>query len=329
MLRITTAPRADWRTTVESQGLLFHTIDKALYWNEGAYYLFESREIDQLEAASYALNAMCLKAVEHVIAHGLLGSFEIPEPFHEFVRLSWERDEHTIYGRFDLSYDGAHPPKLLEYNADTPTSLLESAVIQWFWFQDLLATVSKPEQAAFDQFNSIHERLIEAWARFKQERGGSVVFSSLDDPVEDLMTVTYLRDTAIQAGLKAEFLAVKNIGWHAGRRTFTDLRERPIETLFKLYPWEWMLREPFGRNLPVAATRWLEAPWKMVLSNKAILPLLFELFPESPYLLRAGYEPTGERYVIKPIYSREGPTSRSSRGAGQSRRPTAITPTRR
>jgi glutathionylspermidine synthase len=120
------------------------------------------------------------------------------------------------------------------------------------------------------------------------------------------MTVTYLRDTATQAGLKTEFLAVKDIGWHHGRRVFTDLRERAIEVLFKLYPWEWMLREPFGQHLPGAPTRWLEPPWKMVLSNKAILPVLHELFPDSPYLLRAGFEPIGTTYVVKPIYSREG-----------------------
>ena len=120
------------------------------------------------------------------------------------------------------------------------------------------------------------------------------------------MTVTYLRDTAIQAGLKTAVLDVEGIGWHAGRRAFTDLRERPIEVLFKLYPWEWMLREPFGRHLPVAPTRWLEPPWKMVLSNKAILAVLSELFPESPYLLRADFEPIGDTYVSKPLHSREG-----------------------
>ena len=82
---------------------------------------------------------MCLEAVGHVIENRRLGEFGIPEPYHDWVAWSWERDEHTIYGRFDLRYDGAGPPKLLEYNADTPTALLEAAVIQWFWFQDLLA----------------------------------------------------------------------------------------------------------------------------------------------------------------------------------------------
>jgi glutathionylspermidine synthase len=308
MLRIATPPRGDWAKIVESQGLLFHSIDGAPYWDERAYYLFEAQEIDRIEAATYRLNEMCLEAVGHVIENGRLDEFDIPAPFHDFVARSWEHDEHTIYGRFDLSYDGKGPPKLLEYNADTPTALLEAAVVQWFWFQDLLASAgwTDRESAPFDQFNSLHERLIEAWRRVKRELGGRVVFATLADALEDVMTVTYLRDTATQAGLKTEFLAVKDIGWHAGRRVFTDLRERAIEILFKLYPWEWMLREPFGIHLPAAPTRWLEPPWKMVLSNKAILPILCELFSDSPYLLRAGFEPIGETYVVKPIYSREG-----------------------
>lgn len=306
MLRIPTPTRPDWRKTVESQGLLFHTIDGEPYWEEGAYYLFESREVDAIEAATVRLDAMCLEAVEHVIRDGRLDEFDIPAPFHDFVAESWERDEHTIYGRFDLSYDGVHPPKLLEYNADTPTALLEAAVIQWYWMKDLIGAVDSFERSQFDQFNSLHERLIEAWGRIRGEMGGRVVFSAMDDTLEDAMTAAYLRDTAIQAGLKTDSLAVGEIGWHAGRRVFTDLRERPIEILFKLYPWEWMLREDFGKHLPHAPTRWLEPPWKMVLSNKAILAVLHELFPESPYLLRAGFEPVGETYVVKPIFSREG-----------------------
>ncbi|AMV37816.1 glutathionylspermidine synthase family protein [Planctomyces sp. SH-PL62] len=306
MLRIATPPRADWKAAVESKGLLFHSLDDRPYWDETGYYLFEAGEIDQIEAATYRLNEMCLAAVERVIADGRLGEFDVPSPFHRFVAESWERDEHTIYGRFDLAFDGCGPPKLLEYNADTPTSLLEAAVIQWFWMKDLLAAQDDSKSAGFDQFNSIHERLIEAWRRFRRERGARVAFAVQDDAIEDVMTVAYLRDTAMQAGLKTQTLAVAEIGWHAGRGTFTDLAERPIEALFKLYPWEWMLREEFGRHLPSAATRWLEPPWKMVLSNKAILPILYEMFPESPYLLRASFEPMAGDHVVKPFYSREG-----------------------
>ena len=306
MLRIPTATRADWRKVVESQGLAFHSVDGDPYWDESAYYLFEAAEIDQLEAATARLDAMCLEAVEHVIQEGRLGELGVPESFHDFVARSWETDERTIYGRFDLSFDGVNPPKLLEYNADTPTSLLEAAVIQWFWSKDLLGPLGDFDRSQFDQFNSIHERLIEAWGRVGREMGRQVAFAAIGESVEDVMTASYLRDTAIQAGLKTLPIAVKQVGWNARRRVFTDLMERPIDILFKLYPWEWLLREPFGQFLPGGPTRWLEPPWKMVLSSKAILPILFELFPGSPYLLRSEFEPFGETYVSKPVHSREG-----------------------
>src|SRR5207248_5555112 len=90
------------------------------------------------------------------------------------------------------------------------------------------------------------------------------------------------------------------------QRLFVDLHEEPLRTVFKLYPWEWMLRDQFGPHLPIAGTRWIEPPWKMLLSNKAILPVMWELFPDSPYLLRAKFEPFGSTYVRKPIQGREG-----------------------
>jgi glutathionylspermidine synthase len=201
MQRISTPTRAGWQKIVQSQGLLFHSLDGVPYWNESVYYLFESTEIDQIEAATHHLNQMCLTAVGHVIGQRLLGAFGIPPAFHDFVVQSWEQDDHTIYGRFDLVYDGNGPPKLLEYNADTPTALLEAAVIQWFWFQDLMAGADEFSRVGFDQFNSLHERLIEAWARVRTEIGDRVVLAADGQSVEDMMTITYLCDTAVQAGL--------------------------------------------------------------------------------------------------------------------------------
>jgi glutathionylspermidine synthase len=306
MLRYATDPRPDWPKTVESQGMLYHSIDGMPYWDESAFYLFEAREVEAIEQATYALDKMCLEAVEHVISNRLLHLFDIPEAFCPWVAQSWEHDERTIYGRFDLSFDGDGPPKLLEYNADTPTALLEAAVIQWFWLQDRLKEASSVDRPQFDQFNAIHERLIEAWKAVRETYGEYLHVAAVSDSLEDQMTAHYLRDVATQAGLTTEFLAMGQIGWQPALRAFTDPRERPIRLMFKLYPWEWMLREPFGRNLPLAPTRWLEPPWKMILSNKAILPILWELFPSSPYLLRAEFEPFGDTFVSKPTLSREG-----------------------
>jgi glutathionylspermidine synthase len=296
--RIASPPRPDWTRLVESQGFHFHTAEEQPYWDESAYYLFTAAQIDELERATYELDRMCLAAVQHVIETRGFGPFGIPERFAEFIVQSWEEDEFTLYGRFDLAYDGRSPPKLLEYNADTPTSLLEASVIQWHWLQDLL-----PE---LDQFNSIHEKLIEAWTAPKSILDGPFYFSSLKGNVEDFMTVQYLRDTAMQAGLETQYLAIEDIGWNEPTRLFVDLDEKPIQYIFKLYPWEWLLREAFAPHLLERTTRWLEPPWKMILSNKAILPLLWQLFPNSPYLLPASFEPLGTTFVRKPTLGREG-----------------------
>jgi glutathionylspermidine synthase len=306
MERRVTSPRPDWQRIVESQGLSYHSTPAGPYWDESVFYAFYRREIDELEKTSYALNELCLRAVETLLTERtdvLVDRFLIPPPFVELCRRSWDRDEITIYGRFDFAYDGRNPPKLLEYNADTPTALLEASVVQWHWMKDAYPRM--------DQFNSIHERLIEAWQRWKAESGvgGEVVyFTGVTTVDEDVMTAAYLRDTAVQAGLRTEQLDIAQVGWNTPRQVFVDTRERPMLACFKLYPWEWMLRESFAPHLIEAfdSIRWLEPAWKMILSNKAILPVLWEMFPNHENLLPAAYERMEGPCVRKPIFGREG-----------------------
>ena len=295
MERTPSTVRANWQTRVEEQGFVFHTADEQPYWDESACYRFTPSEIDTIEAASYALDKMCLEAVQFVIDSNLYELFAIPAAFRPWIAQSWDRDEHTIYGRFDLAFDGRSPPKMLEYNADTPTSLLEASVIQWTWLKDVHPNL--------DQFNSVHERLIEAW---KPWAGCRVHFSAIDDSAEDAMTTHYLRDVATQAGVKTTYLPVDRIGLRQADGAFVDETNLPIETCFKLYPWEWMTGEKFGPKLLTAATRWLEPPWKMLLSNKALLAVLWQLFPKSPFLLETAFSPIEGSYVRKPLLSREG-----------------------
>ena len=299
MRRIPVAPRADWRERVAAKGLVFHTTDEGQsYWDESVHYEFSAREIDVLEQATLALDELCLQAVQHVVDHDLWERFLIAPGFVDWIRSSWDHDEHTIYGRFDLLFDGAGSPKLLEYNADTPTALLEAAVIQWYWLQDV--------EPAVDQFNSLHERLVEIWQIIAATGADSVAFASVAGHTEDFLTVAYLRDTAHQAGLKTQYVPIDRLGWSQARRVFVDEQERPLPLVFKLYPWEWLMHEEFGPHLLGATTKWLEPPWKALLSNKAILPTLWELFPNHPNLLPASFEPLPGVQVRKPMLGREG-----------------------
>lgn len=303
MKRIDIAPRPNWEKLLEEQGFIFHTLRGEPYWDETAYYLFNAAEIDVLEKASNELQALCLEACQRVIDQNRFPEFDIPDFAVPLIRESWEAEPPAIYGRFDLAYAGGDsPPKLLEYNADTPTSLFEAAVVQWFWLEDRFKDS--------DQFNSIHERLQAKWTELKAYLKGEVLHFASTRDVEDIITVNYLRDVADSVGLTTDFLHVDEIGWDRERRCFVDLQERPIDSIFKLYPWEWLVREEYGSKLADMAPRmqWIEPIWKMLLSNKAILPILWELNPGHPNLLPCFAD--GPRhmtdYVRKPLLAREG-----------------------
>jgi len=217
MKRLSITPRPDWRQRVESVGMLYHTIEGETYWDESACYQFTRSEIDALDLATAELHSLCLDAVEEVIRRDLFSRLCIPTECASLVIGSWEMDEPSIYGRFDLCWDGSGQPKLLEYNADTPTSLLEASVVQWFWLRDT--------QPGADQFNSI-------------------------------------------------------------------------------------------RFLANSGMRLMEPAWKMVLSNKGILPLLWELNEGHPNLLPAAFGDQGldGDHVRKPLFSREGENVAIHRG---------------
>jgi glutathionylspermidine synthase len=297
MRRIASSPRPNWQSKVEEAGLTWHTGTQA-YWNESAFYEFTAKEVDTLEAATNELETMSLEAAQHIIDNKLYSKMGIPEAAVPLIESSWEAEPPSLYGRFDLAYDGTGPPKLLEYNADTPTSLLEAAVVQWYWLQDLF-----PKR---DQFNSLHERLIALWKELTPYlTGRRIDFCSMDD-AEDGMTVTYLLDTALQAGLEASLFPVAEVGWNG--HTFVGPEDRPLGSVFKLYPWEWLVHEEFGKHLGTAMTQWIEPPWKMLLSNKGLLPVLWKLFPRHPNLLQASFDTPGlmMSWVKKPLLGREG-----------------------
>ena len=316
MQRIPLVPRENWQQKVESAGLTFHTPDvpemDRPYWDESAAYEFTAAEIDTLEAAGNTLQEMCLAAAQHIIDEKRYPELDIPAEAVEAIEWAWNNEPPALYGRFDLAWAGAqsgHAPKLLEYNADTPTSLLEAAVIQWKWLEE-----TYPNS---DQFNSIHEKLIAKWKDLDPYLSKPIYFAALDNP-EDQLTVTYLRDTAQQAGLETLQMFMNEIGWNDEQQLFLDPDEQPMFSLFKLYPWEAMLQEEFGPHAidTYPSTRWIEPIWKMLLSNKGILPILWQLYPNHELLLESHFAESPSEaarnatqlrnYVRKPLMSREG-----------------------
>ncbi|MCX5131335.1 glutathionylspermidine synthase family protein [Streptomyces sp. NBC_00340] len=323
MERRTISPRPGWQQTVEEQGLVYpltrHPDDSLRpYWDESAHYVFSLPEIEVLEEVVEELHGMCLAAAAHIVERGRFADLGIDDPrVAAAVAESWHRRAElpSVYGRFDLRYDGTGPAKLLEYNADTPTSLVEAASPQWFWMEDRFPGA--------DQWNSLHERLVAAWKKQGAllPPGSPLHFahSAADELGEDLMTVAYLKETAEQAGLATDWISMEEIGWDSLSGRFVDNRLRFIRSCFKLYPWEWLTADRFADHVldtldnggGTGSTLWIEPAWKMLLSNKALLAILWELYPGHPNLLPAYLDGPRELartngYVAKPLLGREG-----------------------
>jgi glutathionylspermidine synthase len=198
---------------------------------------------------------------------------------------------------------------MLEFNADTPTSLLESAVSQWDWLEDV-----KPHA---DQYNSLHDRLVAQWNTIVTKRRPSgphprrIHFASVSDNEEDWICVHYLMDTAVQAGFEVKHVFTEGLGFDNNTGCFVDQDDQQIDILFKLYPLEWMMREDFGVHLLHTNTQIVEPLWKAMFSTKAMLPILWKLYPGHRLLLPAYFEHDVlpdhfTSYARKPIFSREG-----------------------
>lgn len=307
MKKISIDARPGWREYAESVGFDFHTFDGEPYWDETAYYQFSLAQIEQdLEAPTEELHQMALSLIPDILAdEEKLLALDVPKAYWDWIAQSWQQQQPHLYGRLDLAYNGQRPAKLLELNYDTPTSLFETGFFQWVWLEDQQMRGRLP--AGADQFNSLQDQLEQQFANIALQQ--PLYFGSVADNREDKGTVHYLMDIASQVGIDCRYLAMEQLGLIDGQ--LVDEQNYPIHSMFKLYPWEFMLREEFGAHLLTSNTQWLEPAWKMLLSNKGILPLLWQKFPNHPNLLPAFFETTSTAplqsgWVRKPLYSREG-----------------------
>lgn len=322
--------RHDWQEQAADVGFTFAEMHGEPYWDETSAYEFTLAQIeDDLEDPATELHAMCREAAAAiVVSEELMTRLAIPPEYQDLVAASWHRGDPEIFGRFDLAYDGHGPAKLLEYNADTPTSLYESASFQWKWLEDQMTRgVLAPTD---DQFNGIHEALVDRFhALFAADT--DLHFAAVADNPEDYATVEALAWAAREAGLGAHFTELTKISL-SEEGNFTDAEDRVMGILVKLYPWEDLFRDPFAKHLATAGCLFLEPAWKAVLSNKGLLPVLWQMFEGHPNLLPAFFETDvrdalagngaalpaiaaafdraapllREAHVTKPLFSREG-----------------------
>lgn len=288
MEKITLPERPGWRAQAEELGFTFADMHGEPYWDETSAYRFTLDEVEtMIEDPATELHAMCREAAARIVeSEELMERLAIPEAHRDLVRDSWRRGDPELYGRFDLAHDGQGPAKLLEYNADTPTSLYESAAFQWQWLEDQLAAGVLPDGA--DQFNGIHEALV---ARFGAvfETDSDLHFTAVAGNPEDYGTVEAMGWAAREAGLGAHYCDLDKIALSEDGH-FLDDEDRRMAVLFKLYPWEDLLRDDYANHIAGSGCLFLEPAWKALLSNKGLLPVLWQMFEGHPNLLPAFFE---------------------------------------
>jgi glutathionylspermidine synthase len=297
MEREASTPRPELEERLKTLGLW--PADNAPYYDESAAYVFTEAQVETLYEATAELERMIGVAVDHVIAKNRFDELGIPKNLAKYAAETRKRGDPSVYGRMDLVYDGISLPKLLEYNADTPTALFEAAVLQWEWLK-----ATHPED---DQFNSIHEALIGVWAGLKSasQKSRLTLIGMLDEE-DDRATLAYMEDVAHQGGWLTIPTDIADLG-HDGRG-FVDGDRVYVEAMFKLYPWDWMAREDFFDKLVAQDVPVMETPWRVIAASKGILPILWELFPDHPNLLPASFHNRPEQgpRVSKPVFGREG-----------------------
>lgn len=279
--------------------------------------IVQENERDAFYQAGNRLYDLFVQAGTYVLQHNHLDKIGIHRNLHELIRMSWDDDRHLhLFGRFDFAggVDGL-PIKLLEFNADTPTSLPETAIIQWAQ----LKANGLPEEG---QFNHVYDALIANFERLKDlnpDRVPAILFSTLRGAPEDDDNVSILREAAAEAGFETKFCYVDEVNFSElegifapdGRGNFTR-----FDFWFKLVPWEYIAEEEpdlckiltqiVRRDLAVI----LNPAYTMLFQSKGILKYLWDLFPNEPALLEASLdEPMGRSnfpFIQKVFFGREG-----------------------
>ena len=303
--------------TLEKLNFTWHTD------NDGSKYVSDKLlQITQDEAQAYyeatnELYDMFVEAAEYVIENDLFFELGIPFNLVEVIKKSWENDVHWhIYGRFDLAggIDGK-PIKLIEFNADTPTALFETAILQW-------ALLKHNNLDEAKQFNNVYEMIKENFKRLitlfddtssfdEHYDGWKILFSSISNNEEEEVTTKLLQQMASDAGFATHFEYLENVEFD--ENGIYDANGVDYEYFFKLYPWEDIaIDEP---ELATTLTNIMQNQKAIILNpaytllfqSKGIMKILYELFPSSPYLLKTSSKPLqGIKQVEKPLFGREG-----------------------
>lgn len=302
---------------LESIGFYWHTDNDNTSYVADELVLVSNTEVEAYYEAANELYDMFAEAGQYVIDNNLFHELNIPFNLVELIKNSWENDVHWhLYGRFDFAggIDGK-PIKLIEFNADTPTSLYETAIIQW-------AMLKANGMDEAKQFNTVFEALKENFKRLvvlggdtadfeKYYDGWKILFSSIRGSIEDENTTRLLQIAANEAGFHTDFAYVDEVGFHAQEGIFKG--DENFEFWFKLIPWENIAIEEgdlallLDQIIREQKAIILNPAYTLIFQSKAFMKILWDLFPNHPLLLETSFEPLkGKKQVEKRAFGREG-----------------------
>ena len=303
---------------LDSIGFSWHTDeDNTSYISDKIVSISQEEAEGYYEAANELYDMFC-EAGEYVIENNLFHELDIPFNLVEIIKESWENDVHWhLYGRFDLAggIDGK-PIKLIEFNADTPTSLFETAIVQW-----AMLKFNGLEESS--QFNSLYEALkdnfkrfvtldesVEDFEKYYKDLNWKILFSSIKGNDEEEYTVKLLQHIAKEAGYETEFSFIDD----------TEFSDDGIskdgnlfELWFKLIPWEDIAIDE--GELAVILTEIINnkkaiifnPAYTLIFQSKGIMKILWDLYPNHPLLLKTSFEPLeNTKQVEKMCFGREG-----------------------
>ncbi len=303
---------------LESIGFVWHTdSDNSSYISDEIVVISED-EANAYYEATNELYDMFAQTGQYVIDNDLFHDLNIPFNLVEMIKESWENDVHWhLYSRFDLAggIDGK-PIKLIEFNADTPTSLFETAIIQW-----AMLKANGLDEAS--QFNNLYEALkdnfkriitldsdIEKFEEYYLGLGWKILFSSISGSSEDINTTKLLQHIATEAGFNTDFEFIENVQFNDEGIYKND---ELFEFWFKLIPWENIAIEE--SELALILTQIIgdkkaiifNPAYTLMFQSKGFMKVLWDLYPNHPLLLETSFEPlVGKKQVEKRCFGREG-----------------------
>ncbi len=288
------------------------------------YYMISESAYEKLKSATDELHNMFTHATDYVFQHPkLLEKFGLPASIIPRIQKSWNnRQSQLITSRFDfaLSEKGL---KVYEYNCDSASCYMEAGKIQGKWARHLGVT------DGIDAAKGLFRDLVEAWRDCEVT---DIIHVLQDHDAEEDYHALFMKTAIEAAGYECvRIVGLESLKWNK-EGIIVDEQENPVKWVWKTWAWETAIdqlraetdhadllhanSEQEGKTPRLADVllreeiKVFEPLWTLIPSNKAILPVLWKLFPNHPLLLNTSYELNDDLiktgYVIKPIVGRCG-----------------------